>query len=51
MSVICEVSEVITVCMFCIMVSSISVPNICLLLRQTSFSLSLKSILIYIIWS
>ena len=51
MFVICEVSEIITVCMFCIMVSSISVLNICLLLHQTSFSLSLKFTLIYTIWS
>ena len=49
--VICEVTEVITVCIFCIMVSFISVPNICLLLRHTSFFLSLKSILIHTIWS
>jgi hypothetical protein len=37
--VIREVYDVFTVCMVCIMVGSISVPYICLLLRQNFFSI------------
>ena len=47
--VICDASEVVTLCMFCIMVGSISVPYMSL--HQTTFSPSLKSVLIYTVLS